>query len=750
MAATSSQVSGRAGAAEHNLPVPLSPLIGRGRELEGIGQSLRRARLVTLVGPGGVGKTSLALEVARRQLARRSDGLWFVDLTASAETPDVAAATARVMSVGTSAGVTATDALRRYLADRNVLLVLDNCEHVVDACAEFATSLLGSCPRLRVVATSRELLDVPGETVWTVEPLGAEDSRRLFFERARQRRPDFMPDEQTDATIDRLCTRVDRLPLAIELAAGRIGVMSVEEIATGLQARLGELGGAARRSSPRHRTLRAAMEWSYQLLDPTEQEAFRSLGVFVGGFDAQAATAVAPGLSLERLARLVDKSLVAVLERHHASTRYRLLEPVREHAVELLVEAGELDPARERHLRHYRALADRPQDGWPSTGAERFVSELRYDRENIRAALEWETASDPCAARGLFIGMKDLFFLMLGQADGLRVAKLLLERCPARDRRRVEVQITAGVLAFQVADGETAERVLAEAGELSAELGERALEGWARCFLGLSATLAGAAEVARTSLEAARTLHRELRVGIGEARATAALGIGFLITEEPDRARDLVEEALAINRAEGDAWGEGQCQVYLGIIGDATGASPASVTEHYRRAVELHRPFEGGPLLPVALVGQAGILGRSDPDRGLRVTAAAYAIRARSGGEFAPFFRSRIEPVRVAATTAVGAQAARLWTEGSRLTIEEAIALAFGSDRPAAEAPGGLSEREAEVAGLVAQGLSNKAIAATLHLSVRTVESHVRHTLAKTRLDNRTQLATWARERIPS
>jgi predicted ATPase/DNA-binding CsgD family transcriptional regulator len=748
VAGTSSQVSGRAGAAEHNLPVPLSSLVGRGRELEGIGQSLRRARLVTLVGPGGVGKTSLALQVARRQLARRSDGVWFVDLTASAETPDVAAETARVMSVGTSAGVMATDALRRYLADRNVLLVLDNCEHVVDACAELATSLLGSCASLRVVATSREVLGVTGETVWTVEPLGAEDSRRLFVERARQRRPDFMPDEQTDATIDRLCTRVDRLPLAIELAAGRIGVMSAEEIAAGLQARLGELGGDERRSSPRHRTLRAAMEWSYELLDPTEQEAFRSLGVFVGGFDAQAAMSVAPGLSLERLARLVDKSLVAVLERHNERTRYRLLEPVREHAVDLLVEAGELDRARERHLRHYRALADRPQDGWPSTGAERFVSELRYDRENIRAALEWETASDPCAARGLFIGTKDLFFLMLGQAEGLRVAKLLLEGCPARDRRRVEVQITAGVLAFQVADGDTAERVLVEAGELSAELGERALEGWARCFLGLSATLAGAAEEARTNLEAARRLHRELRVGIGEARATAALGIGFLMTEEPDRARELVEEALAINRAQGDAWGEGQCQVYLGIIGDATGASPARVTEHYRRAVELHRPFEGGPLLPVALVGQAGILGHRDPDRGLRVTAAAYAIRARSGGEFAPFFRARTEQVRIAATTALGARAARLWAQGSRLTIEEAIALAFGSDRRAAEAPSGLSDRETEVAGLIAQGLSNKAIAAKLHLSVRTVESHVRHTLAKTRLDNRTQLATWARERI--
>ncbi|MEA2158688.1 MAG: hypothetical protein QOD66_1068 [Solirubrobacteraceae bacterium] len=744
MAGTSSHDLGRAGAAEHNVPVPLSSLVGRGRDLERIGESLRRGRLVTLTGPGGVGKTSLALEVARRRLARPNDGVWFVDLAASAGAPEVAAETARVMSVGTAAGVTATDALRRYLIDRAVLLVLDNCEHVVDECAELAASLLGSCPRLRLVATSREVLGVAGETVWTVQPLDVEDARRLFIERAKQRRADFMPDEETDVVIDRLCARLDCLPLAIELAAARVGVMSAHEIAADLEARLGELGAVHRRSSSRHRTLRAAVDWSYQLLDPGEQEALRSLSVFVGGFDARAATSVAPGLSL---ARLVDKSLVAVVDNHPGKTRYRLLETVREYATELLLKSAELDGARERHLRHYRALADRPQDGWPSSGAERFVGELREDRENLRAALEWEAASDPCAARGLFIGVKDLFFLMLGQAEGLRLAQLLLERCPARDRLRAEVQITAGVLAFTVGDGETAERVLMEAVELSTELGERALEGWARFFLGLSLTLAGESEAARPNLEIARMLHRDLGVRLGEARATAALGIGFLISGEPGRAGELVAEALAINLTENDGWGEGQCQLYLGIIADATGAPSAQAMECYRRVVEVHRPFEG-PLLPVALIGQAGILGRRDAERGLRIVAAAYAIRTRSGGEFAPFFQARTEQIRIALTAAVGPQAARVWAQGSRLGIEEAIALAFPSRPPPSDVPGGLSEREAEIAALVAQGLTNKAIAAKLLLSVRTVESHVRHTLAKTGLYNRTQLATWARERI--
>ncbi|HEV2058643.1 MAG TPA: LuxR C-terminal-related transcriptional regulator [Solirubrobacteraceae bacterium] len=746
MAKTSSHVPGRAGAAEHNLLVPLSSLVGRGRELDGIVAALRRTRLVTLTGPGGVGKTSLALEVARHQLARRSDGVWFVDLAASAGAPDVAGETARVMKVGTPAGATATDALRRYLADRDVLLILDNCEHVVEACAELAASLLSSCGRLRLLATSREILGVAGETVWTVQPLELEDARRLFVERARQRRPGFMPDEHTDATTDGLCARLDRLPLAIELAAARIGVMSVQEIAASLDARLGELAATARHASPRHQTLRAVVEWSYQLLTPAEQQAFRGLGVFVGGFDADAATSVAAELSLARLARLVDKSLVAVVESRPGRTRYRLLETVREYAHELLVECGELDGARERHLRHYSALAAIPPDGWPSTRAPQFISERRDDYENVRAALEWAIDSDACEARSLFSGTQDLFML-LGHADGLRLAQLLLDRCPAQDRLRVEVLISAGLLAILIADTEAAARMLTEARELSAELEERALEGWARFFLGLGETFVGAIEPGRANLQAARSLHRDLGVR-GEALATAALGIGFLIDGQPDRARELIEEALALNRARDDDWGEGQCQVYLGILAEDTGAHPDRVSEHYRRAIELHGPYGGGPLLPVALVGQGGVVGRRNPRRGLQVVAAAYALRARRGGKFAPYFLTRTEPIRLALTTALGAEAPRVWDEGSRLGLDEAIVLAFGTGPPPADTPAGLSHREAEVTSLVARGLSNKAIAAKLHLSVRTVESHVQHTLAKTRLANRTQLATWARERI--
>jgi DNA-binding NarL/FixJ family response regulator len=473
------------------------------------------------------------------------------------------------------------------------------------------------------------------------------------------------------------------------------------------------------------------------------------LAVFVGGFDARAATSVAPGLSVDLLVRLVEKSLVVTAAGPSGHSRYRLLDSVYEYARELLFAAGELEAARERHLHYFAQFAEAsPWRDRPLTVSPQLVNELHEDYENVRAAVEWAASSNPCAARSLLAGMTDVF-LLFGQADGRRLAGLLLERCRIPDRERAQLEIAAGVLALMVADPEGAASSLAEASRLSIELGERGLEGWAGFFRGLAATLSGAVEPAREHLEASRALHQRLGMPAGWAVATAALGLTYLMTGEPGRARELVEEALGVNVAENYGWGQGQCHLYLGIIIDSTATEPALATLHYRQAVEHLRLFRGGPLLPQALVGQAGLLARRDPARALRVAAAAYDLRERTaGGAFPPFFRALAERARTAAETAVGADVARIWKEGLQLSPDEAIALAFGTDRPRRRGVAGLSEREVEVARLVADGLSNKAIAAKLQLSVRTVESHVRHALAKARLENRTQLATWARERI--
>jgi non-specific serine/threonine protein kinase len=336
---------------------------------------------------------------------------------------------------------------------------------------------------------------------------------------------------------------------------------------------------------------------------------------------------------------------------------------------------------------------------------------------------------------------------MVGHADGWRLAAELLQRCSERDRYRVMVQITAGVIGFQHGPLDVSQAILAEAAELAAEIGEDGLRAWALTFLGLTDVLAGRVEAGRGQLESAQRIHRDQGEPIGEARATAVLGLACAIDGDYERALHLVEAALATCIAEGDRWGQGHVNTYLGIISEYLG-DEAAATRHNRTAIACFEPFRDSSLLPTALASQASVIARRDPARALKILAAVRAIKDRVGSDFPPWFRERADQARVAAESVLGDDAAALWREGLGLDRGEAIALALGT--PASRPPtvSGLSGREQEVARLVADGLANKEIAARLHLSVRTVETHIRRVLTKLGLLNRTQLATWARDRL--
>jgi predicted ATPase/DNA-binding CsgD family transcriptional regulator/class 3 adenylate cyclase len=433
----------------HNLPIHLTGFVGRLAELTAVRDLLRGERLVTLTGVGGSGKTRLAAQAAAEQAEQWPDGVWWVELGTVTDAADVAEVVASAIGVLVEPVRGPLGSVTVQLRDRRMLVCLDNCEHVLEGAAEVAAALVRSCPEVAVLTTSREPLGLPGEAVWQVPPLAEDDALALFVERAGAVRPWFTLDASSEAAVRTMCSRLDGIPLALELAAAWLRTLTPQQIEAGLDDRFALLVRAPRGAVPRQQTLAASIEWSHALLEESDRIVFRRLAVFAGGFGLDAARSVGAGGVVARddvlgaIGRLVDKSLV-VAEERGGEARYRLLETIRQFAADRLDEAGEVAVTRDRHLAHVLAFAEgiepelqRDMDAWRTR--------LELEHGNLRAALDWGLAApDPERGRRLAAMLPWLWHLHGQGPEGIDFLQRAVRRAPD-DRSGLQARLLAGI-----------------------------------------------------------------------------------------------------------------------------------------------------------------------------------------------------------------------------------------------------------------------------------------------------------------
>ncbi|MCJ0905600.1 protein kinase [Rhodococcus sp. ARC_M6] len=760
---------------ERNLPLELTSFVGRRAELAEAKNLLSVSRLVTLTGIGGVGKTRLALQVAAKAQRDFADGVWLVELGELHEEPLVVVAVAAALGVRDQSARPLQDIVVEFLATRTLLLVLDNCEQVVDAVAGLVEALLRACPQLKILTTTREPLGIGGESVLRVSPLAVPDPDQepslrvlprydavtLFVERAAAAVPGFELTEENRAVVTRICQRLDGLPLAIELAAARLRAMSPEQILERLDDRYALLTRGSRAAPTRQQTLRWSIDWSYDLCTAEEQQLWGRLAVFAGSFELDAAEEVCgvdaaqEGL-LDSLSSLVDKSIL-IREEFDTAVHFRLLETLRDYGREKIQQAGEYEVFRGRHLDWYRQLALDAEAGWISPRQLEWIDRLDRELPNMREALEYGLSADESGVQAGLQMATALYPFSLTR--GLySESRHWLDSFLARDAGkptsgRIRAIHADSLLAAVQGDLLAATALMEEGRALAAQLTDPLAQALVDHADGMLALYRDDLPRAVSRLENALEVFDARGDLTREVSVLQILGLVYELLGESQRSIGCYEKALAITESHGESvyhsytlWAMSVAMWRQGDQGRAVGL--------LEQALQLTEQVNDPLTCAACLEVLAWIAAAEGNSRRAAVLIGAAEELGHSVGSVTivfPTLQPYQEECEALTRQTLGERAfGAARRQGRLMGMDGAVAYALGRQSPdptrTAGQSGDLTKREREVADLVAQGLTNKQIAAKLVISLRTAQGHVEHVLTKLGFTSRAQIAAWVVE----